>query len=355
MLGEINAEQEDFLKTISQDIDRLAELINNVLDLSKMEAGKMTVNRQRLEPAGLIEQVCRSYHTILGQRKIAKQFDPVPPVYADRNLVIQVITNLLGNAIKFTKEDGTITFSLRMDGTAVVVGVSDDGPGMPQEALGKLFQKFVQADSAPAAGQPKGTGLGLAIAREIVELHRGRIWVESELGRGSTFAFTLPAYEPAQTFTQLIQELKENAAAEQSEFSLLVIDVAAMRAQPGEAARPGADRLTADLEEIVRTSVSRKDHVLLLEPSTLAILAVTDAVGVAAMRSRLVQVCSAWCDVHVGQGSASGVGVGAATFPKDGETPDALIRLACSRAAESRPAPSSSSDTEATKRGGANG
>lgn len=353
-LGEINAEQEDFLKTISQDIDRLAELINNVLDLSKMEVGKMTVNRQRLEPAALIEQVCRSYQTLLGKRTIAKRFDPVPLVYADRNLVIQVITNLLGNAIKFTKEDGTITFSLRVDGAFVAVGVSDNGPGMPKAALAKLFQKFVQADSAPTAGQPKGTGLGLAICREIVQLHQGRIWVESEVGQGSTFAFTLPAYEPAQTFSQLIQELKENAAAEQSEFSLLVVDVAALRGRPDQG--PGAERLTGDLEEAVRKSVSRNDHVLLLEPSTLAILAVTDAVGAAAMQARLIQVCSAWCDVHLGQGTASGVGVGTATFPKDGETPDTLIRLACSRAAETRsPGPINGSGTEATTHGGGNG
>ena len=353
-LGEINAEQEDFLKTISQDIDRLAELINNVLDLSKMEAGKMAVNRQRLEPAALIDQVCRSYQTILGKRKIEKRFEAVPLVYADRNLVIQVITNLLGNAIKFTKEDGTITVSLRMDGASVAVGVSDDGPGMPQQALAKLFQKFVQADSAPTAGQPKGTGLGLAIAREIVELHQGRIWVESEVGRGSMFAFTLPAYEPAQTFSQLLQELKENAAAEHSEFSLLVIDVAPLRGRPNRA--PVTHELTGDLEEAVRTSVSRNDHVLLLEPSTLAILAVTDAVGAAAMRARLVAVCRAWCEAHFGQGTAGDVGVGTATFPKDGEAPDTLTRLACARAAESRgPGPVNGAGAKTTTRGGGNG
>ena len=328
-MGEINPEQEDFLHTISQDIDRLADLINNVLDLSKMEAGKMTVNRQRLEAAAIIDQACRSYQTILGSRRIVRQFDPVPPVYVDHNLILQVIANLLGNAIKFTKNDGTITFSLRADDGFVAVRISDDGPGMPKEALGKLFQKFVQAEGSPAADHPKGTGLGLAICREIVQLHKGRIWVESELGQGSTFAFTVPIYEPARTFNAMVQEMKESAAAEQTDFSLLVIDIQGVQAAGGSAPA----ELMTTLEDTVRKSVARNDHVIPFEPQALAVLAAADTAGASAMRARLAGRCIQWV---VAAGAAGSFGVGTATFPQDGDTATALVQRAKARASDDR-------------------
>ena len=118
----------------------------------------------------------------------------LPEIYVDRDKLTQVITNLLGNAIKFTDNDGLITVSAAVDEDRVQVAVADNGIGIPEDELDKIFMKFHQVDSS-ATRKKGGTGLGLAICKEIIEHHGGKIWVESQLGEGSTFYFTVPRYK----------------------------------------------------------------------------------------------------------------------------------------------------------------
>lgn len=325
-LGPISAEQLDFLQTVSQDIDRLAELINNLLDLSKIEAGKMAVTRQPLDLSGLIEQVCRSYHTLLGGRRVVRALSPVPPVYADRNLIVQVVSNLVGNAVKFTPDNGTITFTLKRLGDCVALTVADNGPGIPKDSLGKLFQKFVQADGPPEHRQ-KGTGLGLAICREIVELHQGDISVESEVGQGTAFTFTVPVYDPAKEFDQLFESLKSSTEASHGQISLLVVDLTEVKEPLGRASGRSSEHLLAELEKAVRTQVSRNDHVLLVEPTLLAVLAASDQLGAEAMRQRLAEFCAHWLGQTLGS-STPRVRIVSVTYPAEGELAAVLMRQA---------------------------
>ncbi len=325
-LGALNAEQRDFLDTVSQDIDRLARLINNILDLSKLEAGKMDLRRQRIGLAELVDQVCRSSQVILGRRRVVRSLEPVPPVYADRSLMVQVLVNLLGNAIKFTAPDGTIGWSLRVDGDRVLLGVRDDGPGIAPEVRGRLFQKFVQIQPQ-TPGRPSGTGLGLAICREIVELHGGTITVASEPGRGSTFTVTLPAYEPSRECERLFNALKDSLSLGRSEVSVLLIDCSAFRQSPRSRGEGGADELVLECEKLVRENVSRADHVLVVEPLRLAVLAVADLSGAEAMRRRLLGVLGRWAETALGPASAR-VRMAIATFPHEGDTADQLLTAA---------------------------
>jgi len=190
-----NTEQQAKLLAIAHaNAERLLELINGILDFSKLEAASlpMTVDRQRLEP--VIQQAAHHMSTLIQQRRIKLdvKLDPdLPDLMLDPNRVAQVVTNLLSNAIKFSPQEGRIVIHAERWEGVVRVGVSDEGEGISNADLPKLFKKFSQIDSG-STRKVGGTGLGLVICKGIVEQLGGRIWVESVPDQGSTFYFTLP-------------------------------------------------------------------------------------------------------------------------------------------------------------------
>ena len=196
----LSGTQRDYLETISRNGRHLLQLINELLDLSKIAAGRMDL---RLEPVpldALLREAADSVHAQLEARRHRLALEPAPDavtVTADRGRVLQILLNLLSNAIKFTPEGGQVTLAARLEGGGrqVRVAVSDTGIGIAPEDQAKLFQEFVQLDAAPSR-RYEGTGLGLALSKRLVELHGGAIGVESALGKGSTFWFTLPRADP---------------------------------------------------------------------------------------------------------------------------------------------------------------
>ena len=189
------ATQRDYLETIARNGRHLLGLINELLDLSKIAAGRMEL---RLEPLDLHELLHEAADSVRAQLEARKHTLAIEPprdrvlVQADRGRLHQVLLNLLSNAIKFTTDGGRIAVSARLeDPGRVRIAVSDSGIGIAAEDQGKLFQEFVQLD-ASASRRYEGTGLGLALSKRLVELHGGTIGVESQLGKGSTFWFTLP-------------------------------------------------------------------------------------------------------------------------------------------------------------------
>jgi len=188
--------QRDYLETISRNGRHLLQLINELLDLSKIAAGRMDL---RLEPVPLdplLREAADSVRAQLEARRHRLALEPAPEpvtVTADRGRLLQILLNLLSNAIKFTPEGGRVTLAARLEGGGrqVRVAVTDTGIGIAPEDQAKLFQEFVQLDAAPSR-RYEGTGLGLALSKRLVELHGGAIGVESALGQGSTFWFTLP-------------------------------------------------------------------------------------------------------------------------------------------------------------------
>ncbi len=191
--GPLNDQQQHFLETSDRAIDRLTLLVSDLLDISRIEAGQI---KMQLRPTSVLE---------LGQR-LAAGFAPqmkaqnlvltlqipenLPRVLADPDRIMQVLDNLLSNALKFTSKGG-VTVSAQDKGDFILVSVKDTGPGIPAEEHDKIFDKFYQVKVG--SGYPsKGTGLGLAIVKSIVESHRGKVWVESEAGKGADFRFILP-------------------------------------------------------------------------------------------------------------------------------------------------------------------
>lgn len=193
--GPLSEEQDKFLAITDRNLKRLSALINDLLDLSKLEAGKVALVREPVVIEKVIEEpilVFRNWAETKSIKIDKKIQEGLPQANIDANKIIQVINNLLGNAIKFTPDNGTITVEAVLRGDKEIeISVTDTGIGISEEELPKVFHKFYQV-SGNLQTEIRGTGIGLAIAKEIVELHGGRIWVESQVGKGTRFIFTLP-------------------------------------------------------------------------------------------------------------------------------------------------------------------
>jgi len=192
----LSGQQRDFLDTVARNGRHLLELINELLDLQRIAAGRMELKPEAVDLAALLADATGSVHAQVQKHRHALVVTPPPQdlrVHADRGRVRQVLLNLLSNAIKFTPDGGHITVAAGPvnGGSEVRIAVTDTGIGIAAEDQPKLFQEFSQLD-ASASRKYEGTGLGLALSRRLIELHGGAIGVESEMGKGSTFWFTLP-------------------------------------------------------------------------------------------------------------------------------------------------------------------
>lgn len=187
-------ERNDFLRIIDQESDRLTRMINDILDLSKLEAGKMEWSMQEICLADIITKATGSIAPLSNAKEIRMETEvdkDLPMVMGDADRLMQVITNLLSNAVKFTMQKGNIRIAARSAGDEIRLSVEDNGIGIPEDQIQEVFSKFKQGGNV-LTDKPKGTGLGLPICREIIQAHQGRIWAESSAGQGSRFVFTIP-------------------------------------------------------------------------------------------------------------------------------------------------------------------
>ena len=195
VLGSLNERQHDLLAGAKQDCDRLKKLVEELLALSKLQSANARGKSERVDLATVIEESVRPLGLLLDEKHIelGVAVDPfLPAVTGDFQQLCWVVVNLVGNALRYTPEGGTIRVTAERGEEGILVRVSDNGRGIAPEALETIFEKFVQVKLGDDA-TPGSVGLGLTIARQVVESHGGRIWAESHLERGSTFSFTLPA------------------------------------------------------------------------------------------------------------------------------------------------------------------
>ena len=197
--GKLNDEQKEYVSIIKGNIDRLTRLINDLLDISKIESGKMELKKRLVNIIELTEDVVLILRPKSDGKNISLKTSfqkPMPQIYIDPDKIIQVFTNLIGNAIKFTPNNGEIVVELIDKPEEVECRVTDTGAGILPENLENVFKRFQQFNREAGAGA-KGTGLGLAITKELVNAHNGEVWVESQPGKGTKFAFTLPKHTAA--------------------------------------------------------------------------------------------------------------------------------------------------------------
>ncbi|PIU40849.1 MAG: hypothetical protein COS99_08055 [Candidatus Omnitrophica bacterium CG07_land_8_20_14_0_80_42_15] len=191
--GKITKKQEEILSLANQNVERLNRLVTNLLDLSKMEAGKMGMKRELVDIAKITNHVVEALKLNANKKRISVSAhigSDIKGLWADSDRITQVLNNLIGNAIKFTPDGGKVDVTLREKDKAIEVVVKDTGRGIDKKDIDKIFEKFSRVSFQN--GNIVSTGLGLAITKEIVELHKGRIYVESKLDRGSIFTVRLP-------------------------------------------------------------------------------------------------------------------------------------------------------------------
>jgi len=192
--GEITDKQRKLLGILAEESNRLINLVNSLLDLSKMEAGMMAYDFEMTHVDALIKRALSEITPLVEAKEIALENDvdtAVPLVKVDPERILQVMRNLLGNAVKFTPKGGLVRIAAQPVNGNVEISVRDSGPGIPPESLTSIFEKFNQGSRQPPYVL-QGTGLGLAIAKSIITAHGGKIWAESKPGKGSTFIFVLP-------------------------------------------------------------------------------------------------------------------------------------------------------------------
>lgn len=191
----LNQEQKVFLERISIASDQLVSLVENLLNVTKIEKGVMALNKKPIQITDLIKTIVDSLKVPAEQKEIKIRIVnaslPVPVVSVDAFRISEVITNLVANAISYTERNGSITISFEIIDHNIITHIQDTGQGIPKEAIPHLFTKFYRVSGKLEQGS-KGTGLGLYIAKAIIDMHNGKIWVESTLGKGSTFSFSLP-------------------------------------------------------------------------------------------------------------------------------------------------------------------
>lgn len=194
--GALNKDQEKFLVLAQRNLKRLGLLIDDLLDLSKMEASKMKIDRTLCSIKKLIDEVGETMTAWVKTKNIKVEKliqEDIPEISIDSNRIIQVLNNIIGNAVKFTPANGIITVEAKLDETkkSIVVSITDTGIGIDKEDLSKVFDKFQQIGERVSTDM-SGTGLGLTISREIIELHGGKMWAESSKNQGAKIIFTLP-------------------------------------------------------------------------------------------------------------------------------------------------------------------
>jgi signal transduction histidine kinase len=195
LLDGVEQPDPETLQVMLSQSERLGRLVDQLLDLSRLESGDVPLDREQVPLAPLVHQVLSEIDVARADRGVDVSSDvseDLPPAWVDRERVHQVLFNLVDNAVRFTPSGGAVTVSAHRHNGSVEIEVHDTGVGIPAEHLPKLFERFYRVDTSRSRGEEGGTGIGLAIARSVVEAHGGRIHADSEPGLGSTFTFELP-------------------------------------------------------------------------------------------------------------------------------------------------------------------
>jgi len=340
--GAITDGQEKFLSMAQRSINRLSTLINDMLNIAKIESGKMRYQYKWIDLRELLRRASNRFQPLADQKTIALCMD-IPPdlpiIFGDVDRIEEVLINLVGNAIKFTPEQGTVTIDVHQREAAsnraenvmryVEMSVADTGIGIPEEHKERLFEKFYQAAHSLEKQDQSGTGLGLAVCKGIIEGHKGKIWYESIKDKGSTFHFTLPLIDLQKQYYYLLESDLLKAKQQIEPLSILLIEVRDLAGLKKAFGEKDNDSLFERIKEkIISGGIKTSDKIAVSLPDheIMLIMPNTDQTGVQEAQKRIRQYI-------IGTGEAAGKCSGflvasAATYPEDGISTEELVDFA---------------------------
>jgi PAS domain S-box-containing protein len=332
--GAITNDQEKFLSMAQRNIDRLSALINDMLDISKIESGKMEYQYIQMDIRKITGHVINTLQSLANKKSIKLNLNispNLPVIYGDVSKIEEVLINLVGNSIKFTPDKGAVTINVHQKEApadmpeeaagCVEISVADTGVGIPEEHRKHLFEKFYQASNSLARQDQGGTGLGLAISKGIIEGHKGKIWYESAEGYGSTFHFTLPVIDvEKQLFMALENELSK-AKQKHLPLSVLILKIrdfeSIKKVFYGEKDNDKIMKMVK--ENIISGGIKTTDKIAVSLPNNeiMLIMPETDSAGVQVVQKRIMRQ-------YIGEA----IVVSAATYPEDGDSAEELVTFA---------------------------
>jgi len=320
--GDPSPKAKQFLITIQKNADRLLRVINNLLDISKIESGMLHMDMDLVSISEEIESSIFSVQTLADAKKIKIEKaipEYLPDIYGSKEGLEHIFINLLANAIKFTPEQGRISIIVKEKEEEVVVAFEDTGVGIPAEDVDRIFGKFQRAKTA---GVIEGTGVGLAIVKHFVDLHKGKIWVESTVGKGTRFFTSFPKVD--RFFHLSVQDELFSAKAEERLFSILLfrlVGVVELKDTPEK------EGLLKDIEKKIREEIHRSDKVIRYEDKGFFIILLrTGREEAQRVAERLTSFVDEIAFPSISIEKKIFVSYGIATFPEDGENEENLIR-----------------------------
>ena len=326
LLGETTETQREFLSMCLEDIDRLARIINSLLNISRIESGKIELNKELLDISALCRNIIVSFSSLAKNKGL--EFKGIIPedkleVYADKDKMVEVFTNLVGNALKFTHK-GHIHLLVEEKEGMVECSVADTGCGVSKEDLPKLYGRFQQFGRVYGPGE-KGTGLGLSIVKNIIELHNSEIRVESELNQGTKFTFSLPQYTPRELFREYVVNGIKEAVHRKESLSILVFYIENFTVVKEKLEDNRIAAIMNKLHEMIGSSLRRKGDISVKNTrAILTILPVTKREQADIIARRLEQTIGNYMSEEKLDGVIK-MGCKTAGFPEDGNNADELF------------------------------
>ena len=334
--GVINENQKKFLSMADRNIVRLSAIINDLLDISKIESGRIRIELRPLELGGCLDAAIVSLRSMAQEKAISINKEipsDLPLAYGDLGKIEQIFINLIENAIKFTPTGGHIYVSAiahELNGDFIRVSVADTGICINPDELEKIFDRFYQVGKS-LTRETKGTGLGLSIVKGLVEAHGGKIWAESKEGKGTEFIFTLPVYSPERYLTNCVDKKILEATEENTPVSLMALKINEFEHLIEVFGESEATKLLDEVKCFVQDAARKTTDILETQTGgrVIMILADTSKEGAFALSNRIKGMISKHAfAVRKKPVKVDLISGGVATYPEDGVTGDELIKKA---------------------------
>jgi light-regulated signal transduction histidine kinase (bacteriophytochrome) len=334
--GLLNDKQRTVLSTTKRNADRLSRLIDNLLDLSRLESGHVKMNRKQMTAHSLVQDVVQNLHPQAEQSKIiiaTNTPQTMTQINADHDMICQVLTNLVMNALQYAKTKITISTKHlpKNIGTEFVqFTVSDDGIGIDPKYHDRLFNKFEQINRPQGGSGYKGTGLGLAICKEIISLHHGKIWVESEAGKGTNFCFTIPVYQEQD---EILDELKrhiEQSKKYQKPLAFMAMAITNLNTISKHCTEKDIEWMINDISKEIHGKALRKSDVIKYQKGSKEFFIIlndtnhTEAKTISKRIHNITKDC--FCPGNTGKIFAD-LNIGIAMYPDDEKDADKLMAI----------------------------